>query len=144
MVWTVAILLISAFALWRGSAIERLVAIANILAWTTTMVVQDRLSWANPLSWVDPQWGVLTVDAAFAILLLMLAARKDRTWLLFAAAFQVLGVVTHVAMIVDDGFRAQTYLSGLIIWSYLVLASLGVGTWLNWSESRRARCVQAP
>lgn len=142
MVWTAAILLVSAFALWRGSAIERLVAIANMLAWITTMVVQDRLSWINPLSWVNPQWGVLIVDLAFAALLLTLAARKDRTWLLFAAAFQVLGVVTHVAMIVDDGFRAQTYLAGLIIWSYLVLASLGVGTWLNWSERRRR--AQAP
>lgn len=146
MVWTAAILLVSAFALWRGGAIERLVAVANVAAWITTMGVQDRLNWVNPLNWVDPQWGVLTVDVVFASLLLALAVLKDRNWLLFAAAFQVLGIVTHVAMIVDDGFRARTYLTGLIIWSYLVLASLGVGTWLYWSERRRSQRLgpQAP
>lgn len=138
MVWTAAILLVSAFALWRGGWVERLVALVNVAAWLATMTVQDRLGWIDPLNWVDPQWGVLAVDVAFALFLLGLATSKDRTWLLFAAAFQALGVVTHIAMMVDDGFRARTYLTGLIIWSYLVLASLGAGTWLEWR--RRQAC----
>lgn len=145
MVWTVAILLVSAFALVRGGPLERLVAVANLCAWIATMAVQDRLSWIDPSDWVDPQWGVLVVDVAFALLLIGLAVTRDRNWLLFAAAFQLLGVVTHLAMIVDDGFRARTYLTGLIIWSYLVLAALGVGTWLHELERRQAsRLRQAP
>ncbi len=136
--WTVAILLVSAYALWRGGVIERLVAVANLLAWFATMLVQNRLGWADPQTWVDPQWGVLAVDVAFGLLLLGLAMCRDRSWLICAAAFQLLGVVTHVAMILDDGFRARTYLTGLIIWSYLVLGSLGVGTWIRWRE-RQAR-----
>ncbi len=139
MTWTIAILLVSAFALWRGGAVERLVAVANLIAWTSTMAVQDRLAWVDPLNWVDPQWGVFGVDLVFGLLILGLAVSRPQTWLLFAAAFQTLGLVTHIAMMVDDGFRAKAYLSGLIIWSYLVLAALGVGTWFEW----RARSCQA-
>lgn len=137
--WTIAILLVSAFALWRGGAIERLVAVANLVAWIATMVVQDRLAWIDPLNWVNTQWGVFAVDALFASLLLYLAMTRPQTWLLFAAAFQIIGMAIHLAMLVDDGFRARVYLEGLIIWSYLVLAALGAGAWVHWSEVRRGR-----
>jgi hypothetical protein len=140
MAWTAAILVISAFAVWRGGRVERVVAVANLLAWLATMAVQDRLRWVDPAAWVDPQWGVLGVDIAFALLLLVLAARVGRNWLLFAAAFQILGVVTHIAMMADSAFLAKTYLAGLIFWSYGVLAALGVGTWIEW----RRRQGQAP
>lgn len=138
MIWTIAILVVSAFALWRGGLVERLVAVANLLAWLATMAVQDRLAWMDPLTWVDPQWGVFGVDLLFGLLILGLAVSRPQTWLLFAAAFQTLGLVTHIAMFVDDGFRAKAYLSGLIIWSYLVLGALAAGTWLRVLEDRRA------
>lgn len=136
MVWTVAILIVSALALVYGGRLERFVAIANMVAWIATMLVQNRLGWADPLIWVNPQWGVLAVDVSFGLLLLGLVAVCDRSWVICAAAFQLLGIVTHVAMILDEGFRAGTYLAGLIIWSYLVLLSLGVGTWIRWRERR--------
>lgn len=129
-------MVVSAFALWRGGGVERLVAVANLAAWIATMAVQDRLAWIDPLTWVDPQWGVLAVDGVFALVLLYLAMTRSQSWLLFAAAFQILGVATHLAMLADDGFRAKAYLAGLIIWSYLVLAALAVGVWSHWRPTR--------
>jgi hypothetical protein len=135
-IWTVAIVVVSAFALWRGGTIERVVAVANLAAWFGTMLVQDRTHW------FDPQWSVLAVDVLFLLVLTGLALRTDRTWLLFAAAFQLLGVVTHFAIAVDGGFRARTYLLGLVIWSYLVLTSIAVGAWQSAVE-RGPRVVRS-
>lgn len=116
-------LLVSGFALWRGGRPERWVALANLLAWILTP-----LAYRNTL--IDPQWGVFLVDAGFLVLLAGLAMTTDRNWLLFAAAFQLLAVMTHIAIAVDRGVRTLAYFRGLVIWSYLVLAALAVGAWM--------------
>lgn len=124
-IWAVAMFAVSAYALWRGGRVERLVAGANILAWIVTIVVQNRQDWLNP------QWGVLAVDVAFLGLLLALVVRTTRTWVMPAASFQLLAVVTHMAIMADRGVRAWAYLTALILWSYLVLITLAAGTYLQ-------------
>ena len=120
-VWLLAIGGISAYALWRGGRPERLVAAVNLAAWLITLVVQNRRVW------FDTQWGILSVDIVFLGLLVGLALTYDAAWLLFAAAFQLLAVVTHLAILADTQVRSLAYLRSLTIWSYLVLVALGVG-----------------
>ena len=134
-VWAVVMFAVSAFALWRGGRTERVVAVANIAAWLVTIVVQNRHNW------LDPQWGVFSVDVAFLVLLLWCVVRSNRLWILPAAAFQLLAVVTHAAILADDGVRAWTYMTALILWSYLVLITLGIGTYTYWrgTSARRVR-----
>jgi hypothetical protein len=123
--WTTAIVGVSAFALLRGGRVERTVALANLGAWIASLLVENRSNW------LDPQWGVSIVDVSFLAILLYFALRERPTWLLFAAAFQLLSVLTHVAILIDAGVHARAYIQGLIIWSYLVLFSLAVGTWFQ-------------
>lgn len=130
-IWAVAMFAVSAYALWRGGRAERLVAGANILAWALTVVVQNRRDWLHP------QWGVLAVDIAFLALLLVLVVRTTRNWVMPAAAFQLLAVVTHAAIMADKGVRAWAYLTALILWSYMVLFSLAAGTYLQSRISAR-------
>ncbi|KRB48652.1 MAG: hypothetical protein V4514_20745 [Pseudomonadota bacterium] len=125
-VWAIAMFAVSAFALWRGGRTERVVAIANIVAWIATIVVQNRSNW------VDPQWGMFAVDVAFLLVLLWFVIRGSRLWILPAAAFQLLAVVTHGAILADGGVRAWAYLTALILWSYLVLITLAVGAYTYW------------
>ena len=125
-VWAVVMFAVSAFALWRGGRTERAVAVANIVAWIATIVVQTRHDW------LAPQWGVLAVDVLFLLLLLWFVVRSSRLWILPAAAFQLLAVVTHAAILADGGVRAWAYVTALILWSYLVLITLAVGTYTNW------------
>lgn len=125
---------ISIAAFTYGGRPERLVAVANVVAWAATPMMYRA-------DWWDPQWGMLAVDVVFFLGLLFLAVTTDRNWLLFAAAFQLMGVITHVAISVDSGVRAGAYLRGLVIWSYLVLGTLGVAAWQCWAVRRRA---QAP
>jgi hypothetical protein len=129
-IWTLSMLLVSGFALWRGGRPERWVAVANVLAWILTP-----LAYRNDL--IDPQWGVFLVDVAFLVLLAALAMTTDRNWLLFAAAFQLLAVMTHIAIAVDRGVRTLAYFRGLVIWSYLVLGALAVGAWMFRRDPRR-------
>ncbi|HEY9236436.1 MULTISPECIES: hypothetical protein [Phenylobacterium] len=124
-IWAVAMFVVSAYAVWRGGRVERLVAGANVVAWVLTVAVQNRQDWLHP------QWGVLAVDVAFLILLLGLVVRTTRGWVMPAAAFQLLAVVTHMAIMADKGVRAWAYLTALILWSYLVLISLAVGVYLQ-------------
>ena len=126
--WFIAMFGACGFALWRGGWPERLVAMASLAAWLAT-----RLAY-NYGDWIDPQWGILAVDVAFLGVLIYLALTTDRSWLLFAAAFQLLGVAIHVAITIDHAIRAVAYIQALIIWSYLVLLALAIGTW---SQSRR-------
>lgn len=112
---------VSAFALWRGGWPERTVALGNLAAWAASTVAFDQLS---PTT--DP-WALLAVDLCFLALLLYVALTSDRYWPLFAAAFHLLGVVVHIAILVDHVIRALAYMHGLAIWSYLVLIALAVG-----------------
>lgn len=125
-IWAVAMFAVSAYAWWRGGRIERVVAVANVIAWIATIAVQNRTNW------VDPQWGMFGVDVAFLLLLLVLVVRSTRGWIMPAAAFQLLAVVTHAAIIADEGVRARAYITALILWSYLVLITLAVGAHLRW------------
>lgn len=133
-VWFVALMLVSALALWRGGWPERLVATLWAAGWFISRGVY------NYDNWIDPQWSVLMVDLVLLAVFLVLAMKTDRNWLLFAAAFQLLNVITHVAMIIDDSVRARAYVYGLIIWSYMVLFAIAAGAWQAW----RVRQTQAP
>lgn len=129
-IWFVAMVLVSGAALWRGGVPEQRVAVANVAAWFLTPLAYDR-------DVIGLQWGVLGVDALFLAYLLFLAMTTNRLWLLFAAAFQLLGIMTHVAMWVDEGVPALPYRWGLVIWSYLILASLAVGAWIHRRQPAR-------
>jgi hypothetical protein len=133
-IWFAALVAVSGLALWRGGWPERVVAVLWAVGWLISRGVY------NYDNWVDPQWSVLAVDAILLAAFFVLAAKTDRNWVLFAAAFQLLNVITHVAMMVDHSVRARAYVYGLVIWSYMVLFSLAAGTWLEW----RARRAQAP
>jgi hypothetical protein len=125
-VWAAFLSAVCGFALWRGGRPERLAAAACVVAWLATYLAEDRANW------VDPQWGILIVDALLLAVMLWLALTADRLWTLGAAAFQLLAVVTHGAMLADRTMGGWAYMTGGVIFSYLVIASIGVGTWLHW------------
>lgn len=125
-IWLVVMALTCGFAFWRGGRPEKAAALACLAAWLVSVVVY------NYRNWVDPQWAVLGVDLALLAALTALALTADRIWLLFASAFQLLGVVIHIAMMADRDVAGLPYVRGLVIWSYLVILALGVGTWNHW------------
>lgn len=130
--WLVAMSIACGLAFWRGGREERIAAAACIAAWFASPLVQDKQNW------LDPQWGMMIVDAGLFLALTILAVTTSRIWPLFAAAFQLVGMVVHLGMIVDHEIRALAYLRGLVIFSYLVLVALAVGA-LTTPRRRAAR-----
>ena len=120
-IWASALVGASGLALWRGRAPERLAAIGALAAWILSLLAQDTHAF------FDPQFGILAVDIGFLAFLIWLALTRDRIWLLFAAAFQLLGVVTHLASLAETEVRNLAYLRSLAIWGYMFVIALAVG-----------------
>lgn len=72
--------------------------------------------------------GVFGVDCALLIGLSVLALRADRYWPIWAAGFQGVGVLTHLATLTGAAIVPLAYAHALNIWSYLVILSLVLGT----------------
>jgi hypothetical protein len=122
---------IVAAMLWGGRD-ERLTAGAFFFATT--------LSWLLDNQYQGTQIDVLAVDFGLLLGLLGLALTSDRFWPMYAAAFQLVGTVVHVASMTETGDFAWAYAVGLIFWSYAVVAALVAGTWL---EGRNRRLFSA-
>lgn len=129
-IWFAVICLNSGFAFMRGGRPERVVAALYLAAWLISRMVY------NYKDWVDPQWSVLAVDGGLMAALILASMLANRTWLLFAAAFQLVAVMVHVAIMADPTVRALPYVRGLVIWSYLTQAALLVGV-LNHLRHKR-------
>ena len=112
-------------AFWKGSREEQTAAGGLLLSWAATIALRDR-------SWIGTQWSAFTADTVLLLLLTAVAMTTKRYWPLFAAAFQLLCVMTHVARIIDPGVRAWAYATGQVIWSQLVFVAVGVGVWNTW------------
>lgn len=109
-------------AVWRGRDSERLAATGVLAGWALSMVVARSRS-------NDTQWGIFAVDALLLLLFLWLALRSRRFWPLFVAAFQLLMVLTHFASILDAGVSGWAYLTANLIWSYMVVLTIGYAAW---------------
>jgi hypothetical protein len=133
-VLTVAALLgTSGMAMKWGGLDEKLAASGFIFATAATNI-------ANTSKYSVTETGVLMIDVALLVGLVILALRSDRFWPMWAAAFQLVGTTVHFASMTETGNYAWAYAVGLIFWSYPVLIALGVGTWLE-GRHRRSQAL---
>lgn len=114
-------------ALWFGRDSERWTAIVLISSAVASLIAQSS-------KFFQPESGILMIDLALLAYLIWLALRSDRFWPLYAAGFQIIGTLIHVARITDDSIFQSAYATGQILWSYPVLLTLAAGTWF---EARR-------
>lgn len=117
---TALFVVIAALTLWRGGRPERLAMIALIVASLASPLVQ------NTSNFSAPQWGVMIVDGLLFLAFAGLVWRFDRSWLPWAAAFQLITVVTHVGFALNLDILGRAYIST----SYLLfLGELAAIAW---------------
>lgn len=119
--------LITILALWLGRRPERAVAIASAIAFVVSPLVQN---WKD---FLNPQWGVATVDAAFFGFLTVVLLRYDRRWLLAGWSCSALTVLAHLGKLMDITLLARGYIGGLYVLYFAFLAAQAYGVW----EARR-------
>ncbi|MBU4433731.1 MAG: hypothetical protein KKC14_04860 [Alphaproteobacteria bacterium] len=110
-----------AAAAWRGGWPERSAAAAMALAWIGSAVVQRSLQlWGL-------QTGIMIIDGLLLLVLLSIALRSDRWWPMWACGFHGLGVLLHVAVMIDTDIWGRAYYVAGAIFSYLTMLALLVG-----------------
>mgnify|MGYP001549683554 CR=1 FL=1 len=88
--------------------------------------------------------GAFVADICLLLLLTVVALRSRRYWPMFAAAFQLLCVVIHVARMFDPGVRGWAYATGEVIFTQWVFFAVGVGVINSWRASRQPAIEGAP
>ena len=125
--FAIVLLLTCGSVLWFGRESERWTAIALVSAAIASLLAQTS-------KFFQPESGILLIDLALLGYLVWLALRSDRFWPLYAAGFQIIGTLIHVARLTDDSIFHAAYATGQVLWAYPVLLTLAVGTWF---EGRR-------
>ena len=124
-VLTLGALFGSAAMAWKwGGFDEKMAAVGFLLATLASNL-------ANTSYYGHTETGILIIDVALFVGLMVIALRSDRFWPMWAAAFQMVAVTVHIASLTETGAFAPAYAVGLIFWSYPVLIALMVGTWLE-------------
>lgn len=124
-------------AVWRGRDEERLAAAGVLADWALTVFVYKVRS-------EDTQWGVLAVDTVQFALFLWIAMRSQRFWPLFVGSFALLQLVTHLANAADAGVTGWAYLTAELLWSYLLLFTVGYAAWTAPRHNPRAVRAGSP
>lgn len=120
------------FAFLKGGETERLTAGAYVLGWFASLLVQ------NDVGLYGVQWGVFVVDAVMLGVLIALVWRSRRGWVVWASAFQLLAVMSHVLAMVDGRPPIRAVLTVMNVAGYGVLIALAVGTFWSWQERKAA------
>ena len=132
-IFVALLILTCGYALWRGGAPERVVAIALLAATAASAVVRVDVD----QRFVEMETGLLIVDGLLLIVLVMVASRADRGWPLLVAGLHLVTVGAHVTKLVEPGMIPVTYALLIALWSYPMLIALGIGTWRHHCRIRR-------
>jgi hypothetical protein len=123
--------IVTVLVVWRGGRPERIAALASFAAFLISPVAQ-RLGGHH---W--PLLGVALVDVTLCALLIVLALRYDRAWLIMAAGVELATVMAHLGMVLDPTLMARGYVISLWIFYFIFLAALTYSL-----AETRGRCLR--
>jgi hypothetical protein len=126
-VWDGYVVAVCVAALCLGGRSERVGAAAILGGWIASVLVTIPGGW-------EPANLLVAVDIAVLLALVGLALRSHRYWPILAAAFQLLAIITHWAHSLDRTLSGWAYMTAGIIWGYLLVGALALGTWNAWRE----------
>ena len=132
-IFVALLILTCGYALWRGGAPERVVAMALLTATIASAMVRADVDHR----FVEMETGLLIVDGLLLIVLVVVASRADRGWPLLVAGFHLVTVSAHVIKLVETAMIPVAYALLIALWSYPMLIALGIGTWRHHCRIRR-------
>jgi len=122
--WTI-LLLICAYAFWRGRSDERIAAGTCLAASLIQVLVISPT--AHRYSGVEV--GVMIVDLCVLAVFVAIALQSSRFWPLWIAGLQLTTILGHVLKAVQLSLLPIAYAGALRFWSYPILLIVAIGTW---------------
>lgn len=119
------LVLVAAYAFWRGSRDERLAAgicLAGAIASKLLVSPFEGRYFA-----VEP--AVMAIDLAMLAAFVHIALRSDRFWPLWIAGLQLTTILGHALMAVGGDLVPRAYGMALGFWAYPIVLILAVATW---------------
>ncbi|MDB5421081.1 MAG: hypothetical protein JWR59_1028 [Brevundimonas sp.] len=126
----VFVVLVCTFAFVKGDESERFAAGAYVLSWFASMLLQ------RDGELYEVQWGVFAVDTVMLFVLGGLIWKSRKAWPVWAAACNLLIVMSHIVLMVDARPPMVAFITVVNLAGYGVLLSLAVGTFWAWQERR--------
>jgi hypothetical protein len=136
-IWEAVVILVLGAAVWRGGRDERIAAVALAIG-----VVLSKAAYSHEGQ--QTEWGVLLVDVGLLAILTWIALITSRYWPIFAAAFQFLAVIVHLAKIADSSLGGWAYISAEILFGYLLAGAIAVGTFHAWRNRLQPAIADNP
>ena len=116
------------YALRKGGKDERLGAV-TILAGTLLSEFASHLGPnAGGAGWARADIDMMAIDMAALIAFVAIAYRSTKFWPIWAAAAQLVAVLTHLAVILNPPLLRTIYATAQPFWIFPVLAALAIGT----------------
>jgi hypothetical protein len=137
--WAI-LLLICAFAFWRGRQEERIAAGACLAATIVTVWIIPPV--ALRYSAMDP--AQLAIDGAMLATFVTIALRSERFWPLWVAGLQLTMSTSHLMKAIDSDLLPRAYAAAAVLWSYPILLIIFVGTWRAHRSDRRPKPRSQP
>jgi hypothetical protein len=132
-IYWLILLLICAYAFWRGRSDERVAAATCLLASLVQLLVISPA--AARYSGVEV--GVLLVDLGVLAVFVAIALQSSRFWPLWVAGLQLTTILGHLLKAVQLDLLPYAYAGALRFWSYPILLIIVIGTWRSQRRAER-------
>lgn len=111
-------ILVTVLVFLRPAPGARSVAIASLVAYVATPLVQNRIDYESP------QWAILGVDAALLAFITWVLVRERDLWLQITWGAMALTTLMHLAKALDPSLMARGYIGALHVIYFAFLAGL--------------------
>jgi hypothetical protein len=125
-----SVLLVCLFALTKGGRPERIGAGTMLVAWFLSILSQTYLGYASV------QWPMFLIDLIVLIVFVALVWKSPRSWPVWACAFQLLTVASHVMVLLKLRPEISAFYTVLNMTGYGIMIAIAVGTFFAWQERR--------
>jgi hypothetical protein len=133
------LVVVTAFALRHGGRSERAGALIILVGSALSMAIQQ-----SPFfDWRFARGGLVAVDLVVLAAFIALALRSQRFWPLWATAFHLIAVTSHLLMFFEPRRILQAYAIAQGFWAYPMLVLIASASWLRrrrirWRLSRQS------
>ena len=127
---------ICVFAFLKGDDPERIGAGAYSIGWLASLLTQYTLHIGTA------QYGILALDVAMLVILAALTWKSRRTCPIWAAALQLVSVMSNALVMIDPRTPLASLFTILNLTGYGVLICIAVGTFWAWQERKASRGIE--